>query len=234
MAPRPLLVFDFDGTLADTWRDLATALNRTLGDEGLPLLDGPEVKFWIGHGVRPLLERAVPGAEPGRLEQLYARFAAHYERGCLDTTRLYDGIEACLAACGRADLAVASNKPAAFLLPMVERLGIASHFRVVFGGDSLTARKPDPAVLHEVAARVAHDGFRRGERSERAGVAPKASSIWMIGDSGVDVATGRAAGARTIGCAWGLRGREELADAGCDHLVEHPSEIPSLVWDAKP
>jgi phosphoglycolate phosphatase len=173
----------------------------------------------------------VPGAEAARLEQLYARFAAHYERGCLDTTRLYEGIEACLAACGGADLAIASNKPSAFLLPMVERLGIASHFRVVFGGDSLVARKPDPAVLHEVAARVAHDGFRRSERSERAGEAPKASSVWMIGDSGVDVATGRAAGAHTIGCAWGLRGREELTDAGCDHLIEHPSEIPKLVLD---
>jgi phosphoglycolate phosphatase len=232
MASRPLLVFDFDGTLADTWRDLATALNRALAEEGLPTVDGPQVKFWIGHGVRPLLARAVPGAESTRLEQLYARFAAHYERGCLDTTRLYDGIEACLAACGVADLAVASNKPAAFLLPMVERLGISSHFRVVLGGDSLSARKPDPAVLHEVAARVGHDGFRRSERSERAVEAPKASSVWMIGDSGVDVATGRAAGARTIGCAWGLRGREELADAGCDHLIEHPSEIAKLVLDS--
>jgi phosphoglycolate phosphatase len=218
MAPRPLLVFDFDGTLADTWRDLATALNRTLADEGLPTVDGPEVKFWVGNGVRPLLARAVPGAESARLEQLYARFAAHYERGCLDTTRLYDGIEACLAACGGADLAVASNKPATFLVPMVERLGLSSHFRVVLGGDSLVVRKPDPAVLREVAARIAGEDPR---------------DLWMIGDSGVDVATGRAAGARTIGCAWGLRGREELADAGCDHLIEHPSEIASLVWDGK-
>jgi phosphoglycolate phosphatase len=217
MAQRPLLVFDFDGTLADTWRDVATALNRTFADEGLPTVDGPEVKFWIGHGVRPLLARAVPGAESVRIEQLYARFAAHYERGCLDTTRLYDGIEGCLAACGAADLAVASNKPSAFLLPMVERLGIAAHFRVVLGGDSLAARKPDPAVLREVAARVAGQDPR---------------DVWMIGDSGVDVATGRAAGARTIGCAWGLRGREELADAGCDHLIEHPSEIPKLVLDS--
>ena len=231
MAPRPLLVFDFDGTLADTWRDLAAALNRALADEGLPIVEGPEVKFWVGYGVRPLLARAVPDAEPARLEQLYARFAAHYERGCLDTTRLYDGIAECLAACRGADLVVASNKPAVFLLPMVERLGLAPHFAAVFGGDSLAARKPDPAVLYEVAARVGYDRFRRSERSERAGEAPEAPSIWMIGDSAVDVETGRGAGARTIGCAWGLRGRDELAEAACDHLIEHPSEIASLVWD---
>jgi phosphoglycolate phosphatase len=219
MASRPLLVFDFDGTLADTWRDLATALNRTLAEEGLPIVDGPQVKFWIGHGVRPLLARAVPNAESARLDQLYARFAGHYERGCLDTTRLYDGIEECLAACRGADLAVASNKPAAFLLPMVERLGLAPHFATVLGGDSLAARKPDPAVLHEVAARVPPDGAVR--------------DIWMIGDSAVDVATGRAAGAHTIGCAWGLRGRDELSEAGCDHLIEHPSEIAKLIWDTR-
>ena len=218
MPARPLLVFDFDGTLADTWRDLAAALNRTLADEGLDPVEGPQVKFWVGHGVRPLLARAVPDAAPARLEQLYARFSTHYERGCLDTTRLYDGIEACLAACAGAELAVASNKPAAFLVPMVERLGIAAHFAAVLGGDSLAARKPDPAVLHEVAARVAAD---------------PAGGIWMIGDSAVDIETGRAAGARTIGCAWGLRGRDELIDAGCDHLIEHPSEIAALVWDRK-
>jgi len=216
MARRPLLVFDFDGTLADTWRDLASAVNRTLAEAGLPAIEGPQVKFWLGHGVRPLLARAVPDASSGRLEELFARFAEHYARDCLATTRLYDGIEACLAACAGADLAVASNKPVAFLVPMVERLGIAPHFAAVLGGDSLAAPKPDPAVLREVA------------RSIGARAAPE--DVFMIGDSAVDVATGLAYGARTIGCAWGLRGREELARAGCEHLIEHPSEIPDLVW----
>lgn len=217
MAGRPLLVFDFDGTLADTWRDLAAALNRTLRDEGLETVDGPQVKFWVGHGVRPLLARAVPDANAARIEQLFARFSAHYERGCLDTTRLYDGIPECLAACAGAVLAVASNKPVQFLLPMVERLGIAGHFRTVLGGDSLAARKPDPAVLREVAI--------------RAGATAEPREIWMIGDSAVDVATGRAAGARTVGCAWGLRGREELLEAGCEHLIDDPREIPGLIRD---
>ncbi|RIK93742.1 MAG: phosphoglycolate phosphatase [Proteobacteria bacterium] len=226
--PRPpartaakLVVFDFDGTLADTWRDLADALNRTLAEDGLETVDGPQVKFWVGHGVLPLLARAVPAAEPARLERLRARFFEHYARGCLDTTRLYAGVDACLAACRGADLAVASNKPAAFLAPMLERLGIAPHFAAVLGGDSLPVRKPDPKVLDEVAARVAaRSGARHAE-------------VWMVGDSAVDIETGRAAGARTIGCAWGLRGRDELVAAGCEFLVEHPGEIPPLVWGAR-
>lgn len=215
--PAQLVVFDFDGTLADTWRDLAAALNRTLAEDGLPTFDGPEVKLWVGHGVLPLLARAVPGADPARLERLRTAFFAHYETGCLATTRLYDGIGACLAACAGADLAVASNKPAVFLVPMVEQLGIARHFAAILGGDSLPMRKPDPRVIEAVAERA-----RKPERRAY-------DAIWMVGDSAVDIETGRAAGARTIGCAWGLRGPDELREAACEFLIEHPREIPALL-----
>lgn len=215
--PAQLVVFDFDGTLADTWRDLAAALNRTLAEDGLPTFEGPEVKRWVGHGVLPLIARAVPDADPARLERLRTSFFSHYAAGCLATTRLYDGIEACLDACAGADLAVASNKPATFLVPMVERLGIARHFAAVLGGDSLPMRKPDPRVIEAVVERVRS----RDRRADDA--------IWMIGDSAVDIETGRAAGARTIGCAWGLRGRDELRAAACEFLIEHPREIPALL-----
>jgi phosphoglycolate phosphatase len=104
-----LVVFDFDGTLADTWIDLAAALNRTLAGEGLPEVTGPEVRFWVGHGVLPLLARAVPDADAAHLERLRNRFFDHYQRGCMDTTRLYDGVLDCLEACRGADLAIASN-----------------------------------------------------------------------------------------------------------------------------
>jgi phosphoglycolate phosphatase len=210
-----VVIFDFDGTLADTWRDLATALNRTLADAGLPPVEGPQVQAWIGDGALKLLANALPAGEraPERLESHYERFRSYYDRCCLDTTELYPGMSACLEALGQESLAVLSNKPARFLDRIIEGLGIKGVFGAVLGGDTLAIRKPDPAVLTEAVVRL--------------GVRP--SEVWMVGDSAIDVETGRAAGARTIGCAWGLRGREELRAAGVEFLLEHPREIAPLV-----
>ncbi len=97
---------------------------------------------------------------------------------------------------------------------MIDGLGLKAYFRVVLGGDSLPVKKPDGRVLEQLV--------------ERLGEAPK--EIWMVGDGAVDVEMGRAAGARTIGCAWGLRGRDELRKAGVDALIEHPREITRVVF----
>jgi len=215
--PKPLVVFDFDGTLADTWRDIASALNRTLEQEGLAPVGGPAVRFAIGEGVVPLLRRTVPrlADDPERLHEVYMRFRDEYEGCCLETTELYLGMEGCLARFASADLAILSNKPDRFLQPMVRRLGLATHFSVVIGGDTFTIQKPDPGVWGHVRERLAGPH----------------STTWMIGDSAVDIATGHAAGAQTIGCAWGLRGEAELRGAGADHVVHDPAEIPDLILE---
>jgi phosphoglycolate phosphatase len=212
---RSLVVFDFDGTLADTWRDIAAALERTLREAQLPGVRGEDVRFGIGEGVLPLLRRAVPDLvnDAERLASLYERFGEHYLRGCLDTTEPYPGIPECLEALRDHALVVASNKPLRFLERVIDGLGWKRHFLHVLGGDSLAVRKPDRGVIDHVVRALA------GPPRE----------VWMIGDSAIDVATGRAVGARTIGCAWGLRGRAELRQAGVEFLIEHPREIPPLI-----
>jgi phosphoglycolate phosphatase len=216
-----VVVFDFDGTLADTWRDLQTALNRTLADTGLPPVEGPQVRAWIGDGALKLLANALPVTEraPERLEGHYERFRTHYDRCCLDTTELYPGIAQCLEALSHDQLAVLSNKPARFLDRIIDGLGIKGVFGAVLGGDTLPVRKPDPALIEGVIERL---GVRRP------------AEVWMIGDSAVDVETGRAAGARTIGCGWGLRGREELRAAGVEFLLESPSDIAPTIRGKRP
>ena len=210
-----LLIFDFDGTLADTWRDIATALNRTLGGARLPAAADGDVRQWIGEGVRRLIERALPepARSPERIDELAAAFAAHYAQCCTETTALYPAIAECLDAVSRHPLAILSNKPTRFLIAIAEHLGIASRFATIVGGDRLPVAKPDPAAVKQVVRAV--------------GVV--CDTIWMIGDSAVDVAAGARAGARTIGCAWGLRGAAELRAAGAEFIVETPDEIRFIV-----
>jgi phosphoglycolate phosphatase len=80
--PGALIIFDFDGTLADTWRDIFTALNQTLHEAGLAPAAGAQVRHWIGNGVAKLIERALPDGERDqqRIDALVARFRLHYER----------------------------------------------------------------------------------------------------------------------------------------------------------
>jgi phosphoglycolate phosphatase len=214
-----LVVFDFDGTVADTWRDIATALNRTFVEFGLATVEGPEVRYWIGDGARKLLRHAVPESHrsEARIDELYARFAEHYDRACLETTELYSGVAECLEALRGVPLAIASNKPERFLMRIVEGLGLKRHFSLLAGGDTLAVRKPDPAVLLDLKDRLG----------------TPVEAIWMVGDSAVDVETGHAGGANTIGCGWGLRGRDELLRAGVHFLVEHPREIPRIILGAR-
>jgi phosphoglycolate phosphatase len=210
-----LLIFDFDGTLADTWRDIATGLNRTLSEAGLAEATGSEVRDWVGRGVRVLIARAIAADDPARIEALYQRFRVHYADCCLDTTLLYAGMRAALDALTvRHRLAILSNKPQFFLDRIVEGLAIRPLFATVVGGDALPVSKPDPATIAHVVTGV--------------GVAP-ATAVWMIGDSDVDVDTGRAFGARTIGCAWGLRPRAELERAGAEIIIAAPAELPPLL-----
>jgi phosphoglycolate phosphatase len=210
-----LVIFDFDGTLADTWRDIATALNRTLQEAGLPVASAGDVRSWIGDGVVRLLERAVPEearrAQP--IPDLVERFLAHYDRCLLETTVLYPGISECLAQLAGCRLAILSNKLSSYLDRQVIGLGLAGRFAAVVGGDAAPAKKPDPVVVRHVVAQV--------------GVEP--DELWMVGDSAIDIATGRGAGARTIGCAWGLRGRSELEGAGAEFIVDDAREIPTLI-----
>src|SRR5262249_31673364 len=154
-----------------------------------------------------LVERAVPARErtPERIAALVASYRVHYDRGCLETTTLYPGIAQCLADLSGHTLAVLSNKPTPFPERLLQGLGLGGRFAAVIGGDLLEAGKPDPAAVDHVVRVV---GGQPG-------------AVWMIGDSALDIAAGRGAGAHTIGCAWGLRGAPELREAGAEFLVEH-------------
>lgn len=186
--PRAVL-FDLDGTLVDSRADLALGVNLTRADLGLAPLDPARVERYVGDGVRKLLERALPEC-PGRLEEALALNRAHYGAHLLDATCLYPGVARALDALREAGFAlgVVTNKPAEFARPVLEGLGILSHFTALVAGGDAPALKPDPAPLRRAL--------------ELCGCGTEGS--WMAGDHHTDLEAGRRCGLRRCFCSYGF------------------------------
>jgi phosphoglycolate phosphatase len=213
-APRArarLVVFDLDGTLIDSSRDLAAAVNRALrrAAPGAPALPEDVVRTFIGSGARVLITRSV--AEAGlaqSVDEVLALFLEEYRRGLLDATRLYPGTEDALSRLRDRRLAVLTNKPGDMSRAILEGLGVKGRFFRIYGAGDVEARKPDPAGLRRIA--------------EEAGV--DVEEAVMVGDSGIDVRTGRAAGALTAGVTYGFDA-DSFRDDPPDILVRSLTEL---------
>ncbi len=192
-----LVVFDLDGTLVDSAGDLATGINEALARvaPGRPPLSLEVVKSFVGDGAAVLIQRTLRhlGLDLPK-EQVLPVFLECYARHLLDTTLPYPGMLEALNALGDRTLAVLSNKPGDLSRDLLAGLGMASRFARIWGPDDAGARKPDPAGLRRLLADL---GFAAAESA-------------MVGDSGADVAAGRAAGVRTIAVAWGLNPKSLL------------------------
>ncbi|EPC00964.1 hypothetical protein L861_15515 [Litchfieldella anticariensis FP35 = DSM 16096] len=211
-----LVTFDLDGTLIDSVPDLAVAVGLALADEGLPEPGESKVRDWVGNGSHKLLERALRDAT-GELpasdvhEAVHEAFLHHYGQAQSARTRLYPGVREALDALLAKDmrLALVTNKPHAFIDPILERFGLARYFGLCVGGDSLPQKKPDPAPLQHVARYF--------------GVAPQ--HCLMIGDSRHDIEAGRQAGFRTLAVPYGYNHGEPVAESRPDAMVESLAEL---------
>ena len=214
---RPLVVFDLDGTLIDSSRDLADATNATLADYGAAPLGGDAVVAMVGEGAAVLVRRALAAAGlPPDLPDALERFLAHYETRLTAFTRPYPGIPEALAALrdrGCA-LAVLTNKPGRATAAILDALALRPFFTAVVGGDSPAGRKPDPAGLREIMA--------------GAGAAPHATLL--VGDSPIDLETARRAGIRVCLARYGFGYRfEPGAFSGDELFVDDPTELPARI-----
>jgi phosphoglycolate phosphatase len=186
-----LVVFDLDGTLIDSAADLAAAVNATLARIApeAPALPLDRVRSFVGHGAGALVARALSEAGvPMRAEDVLPLYLDVYRSRMLDTTRLYPGVAEALGALDGYTLAVLTNKPGDMSRAILEGLGVARRFIRICGPEDVPASKPDPAGLRQLM--------------DEAGVGPQDAT--MVGDSPVDVRTGRAAGVLTVGVSYGL------------------------------
>ncbi len=214
-----LVIFDLDGTLIDSKQDLADATNATRVHLGYAPLSEEVVASYVGHGAPVLIKRALgPEASDELVAQGLAYFLKYYFVHMLDKTVLYPGVREALdeLLAARVPMAVLTNKPIANSLGIVEGLGLSNHFFRVYGGDSFTAKKPDPVGIE---ALMTETGASR----------PR---TLMVGDSHVDIKTARNAGVKACGVTFGLQ-PESLVAEPPDLLVNDMREMSRYVLHAR-
>jgi len=202
------LVFDLDGTLIDSKQDLVLSVNATLKAIGRAELPEDVVASYVGSGAPVLIGRALGGSpDSQQLQGALKYFLSHYEEHKLDHTRAYPGIREALFKLEGTPMAVLTNKPANASVRILEGLGLASFFKVIYGGNSFATKKPDP----QGARAVLRDLHVAAEESA------------MVGDSEVDVQTARNAGmiSAIVNFGFGSHDREKYpADVYLDRMEE--------------
>lgn len=212
-APRAVL-FDLDGTLLDTIADLADAANLMLAELARPARSLAEIHSFVGKGIPNLVRRCLTesaSASEHEIDAAVTVFRRHYAVVNGARTRIYPGVVELLERLrGRGlPLAVVTNKAEAFTLPLLERMAIAHHFDTVVSGDTLAAKKPDPAMLHLACARL--------------GVA--AGHALMVGDSANDAFAAREAGMPVLLVSYGYSEGMPVDTIECDGLLSSALEL---------
>lgn len=211
-----LCVFDLDGTLLNTIKDLGVSCNAALTALGLEPIPLEKYPFLVGNGMKKLIKRA-SSFEPGSAEfdKVFQLFLAHYKEHSVDFTTVYPGVLEVLETLkGRGvKLAVLSNKGDAFVKDLTQHFFGKDFFDIVRGYSELFPLKPDPTSLLDII-----DSFCL-VRSE----------VLSIGDSNVDIETAKRAEVFSVGAVWGFRGEEELKSAGADALAYSPKDLLNYI-----
>jgi phosphoglycolate phosphatase len=209
------LLFDLDGTLIDSKADLARSINLMLADVGRPALSEDVVGAFVGDGVRVLVRRCLAQTDPQHKDpnpELHSRaielMHEHYAKQMLVSTRLYPGVAQTLAVLPQRK-ALVTSKEVRFARIILDHFQVAQFFHAIVGGDTVPARKPDPAPVIE--------GLRL--------LGSNAARAVMVGDSENDVMAGKRAGTRTCAVTYGFRNAEQMKQTNPDFVADHFEQL---------
>jgi phosphoglycolate phosphatase len=213
-------IIDLDGTMLDTAPDFHVAINRMRAELGLAPLDIEAIKHFVGKGTENLMRRVLSvDYGPAEVELHFPRALEAYQRHYIaingDHSSLYEGVREGLDAMQAKGLRLAcvTNKPIAFAAPLLEKKGLRRYFEVVYGGDSLPKKKPDPYPL----LKVCEDFHLRP------------AQVVAIGDSSNDAQAARAAGCRVLNVPYGYNHGESIHEVDSDGIVLTLLEAAHLI-----
>jgi len=207
-----LFIFDLDGTLIDSKRDIASSVHHTMKLLGIPPILDEVIYSLVGNGVTPLIQQSVETTGAVDFQKALTIFKDHYQAHCLDTTKPFPGVLDVIRHFAKTPKVVITNKSQGFSDTIIEGLNLTSSFLGIYGGDTNFPKKPDPALVHHLLQSIG----------------AKPASAVIIGDSRVDIETGKNAGIMTCGVTWGFRPKEELEEIGCDYLIDRPGDLLNL------
>ncbi len=208
------VIFDLDGTLTDTLKSIWKSANLALADVGLPPFDIDRYRYFVGDGAAELVKRALIADGDKELvlfDKMSESYRKHFEKYVNYEVRPYEGIRELLHALKEKGilLAVNSNKPQDRTVNVIEENFGKGTFDILVGQSDERARKPAPDGVFYIMERL---GLMKDE-------------VIYLGDTCVDMKTGRSAGVFTIGALWGFRDRQELEENHADAIIEHPMEL---------
>ena len=211
---KKLCIFDLDGTLLNTLDSIAYYVNDTMKHFGLPVIETEKIRTFVGNGAKNLISRSLRynGSELDA-EKVLSVYIEKYNSDALYLVNPYEGIPELLSKLREngVTLAVLSNKPHSSTSIMIDKIFGKDLFSVVRGPYNNEKVKPDPAVANEIAK-----GFEK-------------ENCFFIGDSDVDIETGKNALMHTIGVTWGFRDRGVLQNAGAEKIVSKAADIADIV-----
>lgn len=208
------VIFDLDGTLINSLDDLADSCNEMLSAFGFPIHEIEPYRYFVGNGVRKLVERALPkekSEDQEFVEKALAKFREIYNGRVLNKTRAYTGVRETLTKLQTKEIpvAVCTNKPTDAALTIINILFEPETFNMVIGDRKGYPKKPDPTNVLYIA--------------EQWGIKPE--NIAYVGDSSVDMQVAVNAGMLPVGVMWGFRDKEELLEHGAQILLEKPTDL---------
>ncbi len=210
------VIFDLDGTLADTLEDIADNMNRVLAERHFPTHEYDAYRFYVGNGLKNLVTQCLPESARNDviISECHDRMVAEYNLNYINKTQLYEGIPELLDTLSsqHIKLAVLSNKADPLTQKICNELLKKWKFEVVMGANDRFPRKPDPASATFVSGQM--------------GIMP--ANICYLGDSDVDMKTAIAAGFYPVGAGWGFRPKEELAENGAKRVIDHPMDLLNI------
>jgi len=207
------IIFDLDGTVADTISAIREGVNLTMEQLGYPTHTDAGIRRFINHGARELIRQALPadvGSDPARVDEALDVYQGMYERTYKNTNLCYDGmVDAMTELAGKYKLAILSNKQDRMVKGLAEQLLPEGVVKIAQGQVEGVPTKPDPTAVWEICRAL--------------GVEP--SECAFVGDSDVDMHTAINAGCLPVGVEWGYRGADVLKEAGAKVLVKTPGEL---------